>query len=114
MHKIDLRMRWLYFLMISVILTAPGLSNAQKDDRVKHIEAVKAAFITQKLDLTTREAQNFWPLYNTYQKEIEALYIQKKHDPASRRDDPNKQLDDEFMHDERMLEMKKKYRKRFA
>jgi hypothetical protein len=34
-------------------------------DRVK---ALKVAFITEKLDLTQKEAQEFWPVYNEYEE----------------------------------------------
>ncbi|KAB1069409.1 sensor of ECF-type sigma factor [Tamlana haliotis] len=39
---------------------------AQKNKR-DHIKALKVAYITEKLDLTSKEAQGFWPVYNTYE-----------------------------------------------
>ena len=38
---------------------------AQHKDR-ERIQALKVSFITEKLDLTTKEAQAFWPIYNAY------------------------------------------------
>ncbi|WP_299385458.1 sensor of ECF-type sigma factor [uncultured Lacinutrix sp.] len=38
-------------------------SHAQKPDKEK-IKALKIAHITEQLDLTTKEAQAFWPIYN--------------------------------------------------
>ena len=38
---------------------------AQQKDR-ERIQALKVSFITEKLDLTTKEAQTFWPIYNAY------------------------------------------------
>ncbi len=35
------------------------------------IESMKIGFITQKLDLSSEEAQRFWPVYNKYVDEIE-------------------------------------------
>ncbi|WP_147676056.1 Spy/CpxP family protein refolding chaperone [Algibacter pacificus] len=32
----------------------------------ERIQALKVSFITEKLDLTTKEAQAFWPIYNAY------------------------------------------------
>ncbi len=46
----------------------PGLP----EDRIQEIKAQKSAFITQRLDLSPEEAQKFWPVYNQYDKEIEA------------------------------------------
>jgi hypothetical protein len=42
------------------------------------VEAQKVAFITNKLSLTTTEAQQFWPLYNEYQQKRENLKAEQK------------------------------------
>jgi Skp family chaperone for outer membrane proteins len=50
-----------------------GIVSAQKGgapNREK-IEAMKVGFITQKLDLTSEEAQKFWPVYNRFAEEME-------------------------------------------
>jgi DNA-directed RNA polymerase subunit F len=35
------------------------------------IDALKVGFITKKLDLSSEEAQKFWPVYNKYHDELE-------------------------------------------
>ena len=45
----------------------------ERREHYQRIEAIKVAFITKKLDLTTEEAQKFWPVYNNYQKELMVL-----------------------------------------
>ncbi len=47
-------------LLISLNLTAQHKNR----DRVK---ALKVAFITEKLDLSEKEAQAFWPIYNAFE-----------------------------------------------
>ncbi len=37
------------------------------------MEALKVSFITNQLDLSTKEAQQFWPIYNAMEKELKAL-----------------------------------------
>ncbi len=39
---------------------------AQDNDRIK---ALKIAFITERLQLTESEAQQFWPIYNKFEEE---------------------------------------------
>jgi hypothetical protein len=39
---------------------------AQSNDRLEKFKALKVAFITEKLDLSPKEAQGFWPIYNKY------------------------------------------------
>lgn len=52
-------------ILLSVLLLFTVLSFGQdyKEKREK-IKALKVAYITEQLDLTTDEAQKFWPIYN--------------------------------------------------
>lgn len=61
----------LYFLFAGLLLT--NLSgNAQDKPRKDHWEKFKAekvAFLTSNLNLTSAEAEKFWPVYNQMEKE---------------------------------------------
>ncbi len=46
---------------------------AQRDQIKEKIEAQKVAFITERLDLSVTEAQQFWPIYNAYEKRIHSM-----------------------------------------
>lgn len=61
----------LAILMIS--LSISGI-NAQQNKREK-LKAYKTAFITQHLDLTPKEAEKFWPIYNIFEKEMFQLKV---------------------------------------
>lgn len=52
------------WLIISLVL-ATGAASAQNDGRQK-IQAAKVAMITNRLNLTPDQAQQFWPVYNEY------------------------------------------------
>lgn len=43
------------------------------DERREAIEARKIAYITKQLELTPDEARLFWPIYNEYNKKVDAL-----------------------------------------
>jgi len=46
-----------------------------KNDAIaKKIQNEKIAYFTRELDLTSEEAQAFWPLYNEYKKEADAAH----------------------------------------
>ncbi|GAB4256184.1 MAG: transcriptional regulator [Vicingaceae bacterium] len=64
-------------VFLSLIAITTTLSAQKKDpDRMKEkeeIEAMKVAFITQKINLTTQEAQLFWPIYNEYNNQKDEL-----------------------------------------
>jgi Skp family chaperone for outer membrane proteins len=51
---------------------------AQSDDRLEKFKALKVAFITEKLDLSSKEAQSFWPIYNKYSDDSEKIREQQR------------------------------------
>ena len=67
----------LFFLTI----TLSGFS--QRKERGERIKTLKIAFITERLNLTSEEAEQFWPVYNSYETQKEAL---KKESKALRKD----------------------------
>jgi hypothetical protein len=59
------------FLLFLSFWVSPEL-NAQGHDfekRMERLNVEKIAFFTQKLQLTSEEAEKFWPVYNAFQKE---------------------------------------------
>ncbi|MCK0178223.1 sensor of ECF-type sigma factor [Flavobacteriaceae bacterium S0862] len=50
-------------------------SYAQRDrkEMQEKIKAQKVAFITDKLDLTSNEAQKFWPVYNAFEEKTNQI-----------------------------------------
>jgi len=64
-----------HILIFFVILGSFSGIKAQDGDESKaeRIQALKIAFITQKLQLTAGEAEKFWPVYNQYDNEIRSL-----------------------------------------
>jgi len=73
--------RILYLTALSMLIlssanvfaqTRGGHAGNQQDRRQK-IETYKIGFLTQKLNLTTQEAQNFWPVYNDFQAKKQAI-----------------------------------------
>lgn len=55
------------FVILLLAFGLPVLAQSGKQDKV---EALKVSFITQKVNLTTQEAQSFWPVYNEYTDKI--------------------------------------------
>ena len=87
-----------YILILLVILGSFPRIKAQDGDDTKaeRIQALKIAFITQKLNLSSDEAQKFWPIYNQYTDEIKGVESDTKN--------PNV-LDRE----QKLLDIRKKY-----
>jgi hypothetical protein len=83
----------------------------ERREHYQRIEAIKVAFITKKLDLTTEEAQKFWPVYNNYQKELMVLMRKRREDRQKTDIDPNEKINVDLTYESRMLDLKKKYKK---
>ncbi|WP_426429876.1 sensor of ECF-type sigma factor [Winogradskyella sp. HB-48] len=56
------------FLLIS--FTGFAQRNGEIQEKIK---AQKIAFITDKLELTSEEAQQFWPIYNEFEDKVEKI-----------------------------------------
>ncbi|MEO6329528.1 MAG: hypothetical protein ABIO55_11370 [Ginsengibacter sp.] len=91
-----------YILVIAISIGCLPFLKAQDDGgnkRGEKIQALKIAFITQKLELTSEEAQKFWPVYGQYENELRAVL-----------GDNSDVIDNE----ERILNIRKKYRPEFS
>lgn len=53
------------YLLLAVLFSSFAFSQGIKEKKEK-IKALKVAFITEKLSLTSDEAQKFWPIYNAF------------------------------------------------
>ncbi|MBO9200284.1 MULTISPECIES: hypothetical protein [Niastella] len=89
-------------LIIVMALGVSAVSLAQDDDGAKgngsRIEALKIAYLTKKLNLSTEEAQRFWPIYNEYMGEIKKTRI-----------DARQNKEGEIATEEKLLNIRKKY-----
>ena len=60
----------------TLLLTATSFAqpdkNGNKKERYEKIEKLKISFITNELDLSTEEAEKFWPLYNEMSKKLKS------------------------------------------
>jgi len=63
-------MKHLKLLALLLFVSINAMAQQKHKDRIK---TLKIAVITQKLDLTEKEAQKFWPIYNAHDKEISAI-----------------------------------------
>ena len=85
-------------LILFLFISTAYICDAQKgkDD---DINTVKIAYITQQLNLTTTEAQKFWPIYNRYFSEVK----------KAQQDNPN----DVVAFQEKLVNTRKKYKPEF-
>lgn len=104
-----------FFLIIALS------SHAQNHKQCRHhrevIKAERVSFITESLSLSVKEAQEFWPIYNDYNKEIEELRDTKYSEMAAVRKNTKTYSDKDYQiflnkrmsHIEKEVQLKKKY-----
>jgi len=96
----------------------PGPDDGPGKDRV---EAMKIGFLTEKLSLTPEEAQKFWPVYNAYTDELQALRKGRRENFMQARDNMDdmspaeieKAVDNEIIFRQNELDIIKKYHPQF-
>jgi len=68
----NVRMKKLLFLLFFIIITSSTVF-AQKQMKKQRVKALKTSYINNALNLTPKEAENFWPIYNIYSMKIQKL-----------------------------------------
>jgi hypothetical protein len=99
----------LSLLLITVIRLVPCMAQepvqeepnpARQQAQRERVEALKIGFISQRLNLSKSESEQFWPVYYQYQKELRAAVFNPNADPISR--------------DEAVLNVRKNYQEQFT
>lgn len=62
-----MKMKKLAIIIFSLMISLSAFSQKGKREQLK---ALKVSFITEKLNLTEKEAQSFWPIYNAYEQNM--------------------------------------------
>lgn len=88
-----------YLLIVIILFGTFSFVSAQNGQRGEKIQALKIAFMTQKLQLTSAEAEKFWPVYNNYENEIKQLHSSGNSDVLE--------------NEEKLLDIRKKYKPSF-
>lgn len=68
-------MKKLLLILFIAFSMAAAAQQTDDNEESKHekIEALKIGFITEKLALTSKEAEVFWPIYNKFEQEVKTV-----------------------------------------
>jgi hypothetical protein len=86
--------------------------SAQNPRAKERVEAQRVAFITQRLNLTPEEAQQFWPIYNQFTEKLQQIRAAAKSDKPvidMTDADAEKTILAEFDKESKELELRKEY-----
>ncbi len=112
-----------YIYTLGLALFTSLLSFAQPEHSSEQLGAMRASFITQRLNLTTEEAQVFWPIYNEMQQALSNLRTEGRQIMESHRGDRNlenaseevllEQMERLLELEEEMIEIRKSFHERY-
>ena len=104
-----------------VLLLSTFVVAAQPDDRINKVRAQKAAYITQRLNLSVEKSQAFWPIHNEFEDKMFALKKERFGEEKPKHPDLNELSDIEieqlvesrFKHEEAVLKLKREYHEKY-
>lgn len=109
---------WKTLLLLVFISNISMAQRGDSESRKEKMKALKIAFITEELSLTSTEAQQFWPVYNEYEAAMEQL--KKEHrqnrlseDKEMTDKEMNAWLDNQINLEERKVATKKNHISKF-
>jgi hypothetical protein len=99
-------MKKIIIVCLSIVLSVSAFAQ-----QGKRIEAMRIAFITQRLNLTSEEAQQFWPVFNQFSEKMQQIKGTKMDAPLDEMSDADaeKMILTEFDKESKELELKKEY-----
>lgn len=65
-------------ILFGIVLSLSLAAWSQRGGQLERIKTFKTGYLTQKLNLSSAEAEKFWPIYNQYEKKIFELRIEKR------------------------------------
>ena len=69
-------MKKVIFILL-IMLTMPGINSSAQNTNLEKLNNYKIGFFTKKLNLTSEEAEKFWPVYNEYQAQRNQIQMEK-------------------------------------
>ena len=111
-----------FIIMLSLPFFVFSQEMNELNERRKRMQTRKIAFVSNSLEISPKQSESFWPIYNVYSSELKSIYLKKK--KVRRNYVLNKQsmndvelgliIDSLFNLDQEYLDLKIKYVKQFS
>jgi hypothetical protein len=98
-----------FISVIFIVLLSCSLF-AQPTPKEK-VEAMRVAFLTNRLDLSPAEAKQFWPVYNSYRHDL--MQLRRSFYPKDDGTDPHLDASRQLEFEQKKLDLKKQYLPQF-
>lgn len=101
------------FMLCVFMAASLSAQDGRRGHKKERIQALRIAFITEQLDLTEKESEKFWPVYNEFQKERKELREKYKGKEGTNVTDADAVVNASFAFQEKELKLKRTYYERF-
>jgi len=103
------------FLLAFLITNATGFAQGK---RAEKIQALKVAYITEKVKLTSSQAEQFWPVYHRYEEDLRHLRLDflKRYKNQTRNfseEEARRYVDDNLDYQDELVDLKRRYKAEF-
>ena len=112
-------MKKMIFLALSICSLAAFAQQGRMQEKLEKVNNLKIAFLTKELELSTTQAEKFWPVYNNYEKELmltrrsfKQKHINNQQDGLSDKESKDL-LDDQLAMEAAIVAIRKNYRNEF-
>lgn len=114
--------KYIFPLTLTLVLTTLvfGQPEKGKHPNKEKIKTMKIGYITNKLSLTSEEAQQFWPIYNEFESKMDELREQRRAEHKKPKDnlelsdaEVEKMVDNHIIMEQKELDIKKAYHVKF-
>jgi len=112
-------------MLLSLSSEIVAQKNEDSQKTKERMEAYRAQVINEELALTPEEAQQFWPVYNQYRREVDAIQLVRMRKHADFRSDPHvileamsdqeiyRELESEMKMQQELVDLRRKYFSKF-
>lgn len=113
-----LKRTYLFTILLLCMNCTPTF--AQIGQRLERVHALKVSYITDNIHLTSEQSEQFWPVYNQFEKELRRLrfdYLKKYRRESALGDRSIEEaqhfIDDNLDYQQEVLTLRKEYKDRF-
>lgn len=102
-------------IIACLLLCTSGYAQMRRGERV---HALKVGYITDKVNLTSSQAEKFWPVYNNYEndlRDIRQKYVRqyKSKTKDFSEEEARKYVEDDLDYQAELIDLKRKYKPEF-
>ncbi len=115
LNKIALRLLAMALILFTTINYGFSQKGPDKQKKKEMIETQKVSFITKYLDLTTAEAEKFWPVYNEFSAKKQELETKHKENTIKKKievmtdKEAEELVNQQIIQAQEMLDLRKTY-----